>query len=108
MGSAGHKPLCRKTSKRPHVGQLIRAEMEARGLSVRALARLADRPVRDLRDLFAGGLPRTQVLEAIGRAFGTGTTLWLQLDAECRGPHRDDRSAALPIQLEPVLRVRRD
>jgi plasmid maintenance system antidote protein VapI len=88
--------------QKSHVGRLIHAEMVGRGLSERDLARLADRPVRDLRDLFAGGLPRTRVLEAIGRAFGTGTTFWLQLDAECRGPH-DNRSAA--IQREPVRRV---
>jgi plasmid maintenance system antidote protein VapI len=97
------RALQRPRKQTPHIGRLIHAEMVARGLSERTLARLADRPVSDLRDLFAGGLPRTRVLEAIGRALGTGTTLWLQLDAECRGPHRDDRSAV--VQREPVRRV---
>jgi plasmid maintenance system antidote protein VapI len=104
MPAAGqHGPL-RKKPQKPHVGQLIRAEMEARGLTVKALASLADRPVNDLRDLFAGGLVRMSVMHAIGRAFGTGPELWLGLAEECDalGRRPDGRSAV--VQRPPVRR----
>jgi hypothetical protein len=86
MGSAGHKPQSRKASRKPHVGQLIRAEMEARGLSVRALSALSDVPTRDLLGLFGGELLRLSVARGLGTGLGVGTSFVLQLDAECRRP----------------------
>lgn len=94
----------RKPKKqKPHIGRLVHAEMVARGLSIKAMAALADRPVRDLRDLFNGGLLRMTVADAIGRAFGTGAEIWLALDEECRG----GAGPRLPQQSAPPARARR-
>jgi plasmid maintenance system antidote protein VapI len=101
---AGVKRALQKPPKQkpPHIGQLIQAEMEARGLSVKALSALSDLPTRDLLGLFSGELLRLSVARGLGRGLGLSMPFLLQLDAECRRPNRDDRSAALLIQREPV------
>jgi hypothetical protein len=104
---AGVKRALQKPPKQkpPHIGRLIHAEMEARGLSVRALSFLSDVPTRDLVGLFSGELLRMSVARGLGRGLGVGAPFLLQLDAECRA-YRDGRSST--VQWEPVLQVSRD
>jgi len=83
-------------------GEFIKDEIEARGWSQADLAEILGRPIQAVNEIIAGKKSITpETARELGDAFGTGASLWLNLEAAYRlsAVSTDDRAVARRARL---------